>query len=274
MAGAYECWLLAPLRRDGVTFGFLAAACSDHSRHEERRLILRQLAEETAMAVENARLFSQVRELSADEERRRLARELHDGVAQALTHVRLELEFLARHATASDVRGDAARLARVVDRALGDVRSTIHGLRAAAPGEGLAAALRAYLRDLQRLGGPEILFNAGVVSGYPPEVEAEVFRIAQEAVSNALRHARASRIAVSLGIAPEGLRLSVEDDGVGLRPDATSGSGLGLRAMRERAQRLGARLTLVRGPSGGTRVDLLVDTGPAAEPLAHLLRLR
>lgn len=275
MAGAHDCWLLAPLRREGVTFGFLAAACSDHGRHEERRLILRHLAEETAMAVENARLFSQVRELSADEERARLARDLHDGVAQALTHVRLELEFLARHGGASEdsVRRDAARLARVVDRALGDVRSAIQGLRAAAPGEGLGASLRSYLRDLQRLGGPEIVFDGGVVVGYPPEVEAEVFRIAQEAVSNALRHARASRIGVSLGMAPEGLRLTVEDDGIGLRPGAAPAPGLGLRAMRERSQRLGARLTLGRGSRGGTRIDLLVEEGPAAEAPTPAVRL-
>src|SRR5439155_20493186 len=91
--GGFDCWLLAPMRRTGVPSGLLLAACPDHSQHAANRLLLQQIAQETAVAVENARLFSRVREISIDEERRRLARELHDGVAQALTHLRFELDF-------------------------------------------------------------------------------------------------------------------------------------------------------------------------------------
>src|SRR5205807_1350544 len=91
--GDYDCWLVAPMRRDGIPQGMLVAACPDEHRHDSNKVLLQRLADEVAVAVENARLFSRVREISIDEERRRLARELHDGVAQALTHLRFELEF-------------------------------------------------------------------------------------------------------------------------------------------------------------------------------------
>lgn len=225
------------------------------------------------MGIENARLFTRVRELSADEERRRLARELHDGVAQDLAHVRLELELLARDDKATDEvrRTEAGRLARVTGRALEDVRATIQGLRSSVSDSGLAGSLVSYLRDLQGLGGPEIVFEGGAHVALSPETEAEVFRIAQEAVSNAVRHARASRIAVSLGATRTGLRLVVEDDGVGIPAGSTRTGGLGLIAMRERAQAIEADLSIGKAAGGGTRVelrlakDLLAETAPFTE---------
>ncbi|MGH9196419.1 MAG: hypothetical protein ACRD1T_11835, partial [Acidimicrobiia bacterium] len=86
----HECWLAAPLQHGGVPSGLIVVECRDESRHESNKLLLQQIARETSVALENARLFGQVRELSVDEERRRLAREPHDGVAQALAHIRLE----------------------------------------------------------------------------------------------------------------------------------------------------------------------------------------
>jgi signal transduction histidine kinase len=264
--GDFPCWVCTPLQRDGVIFGTLMAACRDHAGHQSAGLV--DLADQTALALENARLFARVRELSADEERRRLARDLHDGVAQALMHVRLELEMLARQGSRDpeSVREETARLARVTGRALADVRSTISGLNPMASG-GLSGALRSYVRDLQSLGGPAIGFEARGDASRAPAMEAEVFRVAQEAASNALRHAGATQITVFLDATPTTLRLWVQDDGVGIGRAATaSTAGFGLDTMRERARCIGGRLTVGRPPGGGTRVELFVDETPAGLP--------
>ena len=258
--GGFECWLLAPMRRDGAPLGLLLAACPDHAEHSANRLLLQQLAQETSVAVENARLFSRVREISIDEERQRLARELHDGVAQALTHLRFELEFMARHGSAAPdaVRREIERLSRVVNRASADVRSMIFGLRSSVSAEGLVGSLRAYLSDLRGLGGPEIVFEARGEVRLAPGVEAEIFRVAQEAVSNALRHAGAQQVRVSISSGATAVRLIVDDDGIGVRSKRVAGprGGVGLAAMRERASAIGAVLEVGDRPGGGTRVTL------------------
>ena len=260
--GAHECWLVAPMRRDGAPLGMLMATCPGHQHHNANRVLLQQLAHETAVAVENARLFSRVREISIDEERRRLARELHDGVAQALTHLRFELEFMARHGSAAsgNVKQEIERLSRVVNRASSDVRSMIFGLRSSVSAEGLVGSLRAYLSDLRGLGGPEIVFEARGEVRLSPGIEAEIFRVAQEAVSNALRHAAASVVKVSIVAGASNVRLIVEDDGVGVRTKRVSGprGGVGLSAMRERAEAIGASLDVSDRPGSGTRVMLEV----------------
>jgi len=258
--GGFECWVVAPMRRNGVPLGLLLSACPDHAQHAANRLLLQQIAQETAVAVENARLFSRVREISIDEERKRLARELHDGVAQALTHLRFELEFMARHGgqTPAAVRQEIERLSRVVNRAAGDVRSMIFGLRSSVSAEGLVGSLRAYLSDLRSLGGPEIVFEARGEVRLAAGVEAEIFRVGQEAVSNALRHASASEVRVTIQAGASFLRLIVEDDGIGIkgRRLATARGGVGLEAMRERAVAIGGSLEVRDRPGGGTRVTL------------------
>jgi signal transduction histidine kinase len=264
--GDFECWLSAPMRRDGIPQGCLIAACPDEKRHDGNLLMLQRLADEASVAVENARLFSRVREISIDEERRRLARELHDGVAQALTHLRFELEFMGRHGgvTPEQVKKEVERLSRVVQRASNDVRSMITGLRSSVSAEGLAGSLRSYLSDLRGLGGPEIVFDARGEVRLRPDIEAEIFRIAQEAVSNALRHAGAEQVRVSLIAANTKISLTVEDDGTGiLRKRAQrkgGGGGVGLDAMRERAALMGAVLHVGNRADGGTRVSLEYST--------------
>jgi signal transduction histidine kinase len=258
--GGFECWLLAPMRRTGVPIGMLLAACPDHDQHAANRLLLQQIAQETSVAVENARLFSRVREISIDEERQRLARELHDGVAQALTHLRFELDFMARHVgqTPEAVKHEIERLSRVVNRAAGDVRSMIFGLRSSVSAEGIVGSLRAYLSDLRGLGGPDIVFEARGEMRLAAGVEAEIFRIAQEAVSNALRHASATEVRVTLIAGAPVIRLIVDDDGVGIRGrrSVTARGGVGLDAMRERSESIGGVLDLRERPGGGTRVTL------------------
>ena len=150
----------------------------------------------------------------------------------------------------------------MVERASGDVRSMVVGLRSSTSTEGLAGSLRSYLLDLKGLGGPDIAFDAQGEVHLSPEVEAEVFRIAQEAVSN-VRHAAASNVRVSLEGVDGVMLLTVDDDGVGVTPDGvtggdnpTRGTGVGLAAMQERAERINGRLSIGERPGGGTRVQL------------------
>lgn len=188
--GEHPAWLVAPLRRSGIVAGAVIIAQPPGADERGSRLILQQIARETAIAIENARLFRQVRELSIDQERRRLARDLHDGVAQALTHARLELEFLAYHGVGSieAASEEAARLSRVIDRAASEVRQMINGLSSIVSQEGLAVSLGSYIRDLRGLMTKEISFEVDGPIDLPPEVGSEVFRIAQEAVANSLHH--------------------------------------------------------------------------------------
>ena len=258
--GDFDCWLVAPMRHEGIPQGLLLAACPDEHRHDSNKLLLQRLGDEVAVAVENARLFSRVREISIDEERRRLARELHDGVAQALTHLRFELDFMGRHGVikAEQVQKEVERLSRVVARASNDVRSMITGLRSSVSAEGLTGSLRSYLSDLRGLGGPEIVFETRGEVRLRPDIEAEIFRIAQEAVSNAMRHAGAEQVKVSLIAAATQVSLTVEDDGSGIpkRRARKEIGGVGLGAMRERAELIGAQLTVGDRVGGGTKVRL------------------
>jgi len=258
-------WLSAPMRSDTGTIGLLIAAVPDAGR---AAAVLQRLADESSLAVENARLFSRVREISIDEERRRLARELHDGVAQSLTHLRLELDFLARQQEKdSEEREEVERLVRVVERTAGDVRSMILGLRSSVADEGIVGALGSYLGDLRRLGGPRIEFITHGDYRTSPDVEGEVFRVAQEAVSNALRHATPTAITVRLTLGSAQVRLLVEDDGVGIAAGGERAStseilgGVGMQAMRERADKIGARFRVEPRRPHGTRVLLEYDVG-------------
>ena len=273
LTSGHPCWISSPLRTDGVTFGTLLTACPDCSLHAPTMKTLGLVAYETGLAIENTRLFAHVQELSANEERRHLGRELHDGLAQALFHIRLELELLANHDSAGQTpfQTEAARLARVAAGALLDVQSTIRGLRSA-PAGGLAGALSSYLRDIRSLGGPAVRFVATGECHLPAQLEAEMFRVGQEAVSNALRHAEASAITVTLVPRGTGAMLIIEDDGHGIRTgtdaEPSTSTGVGLRSMKERARRMGGRLSISNGEVCGTRVELVVDAGAPEADLA------
>jgi signal transduction histidine kinase len=261
-AGTDE-WIVAPVLRDGIALGELRVACpSVRTAHDAHiaRARAEQIAASCAIGLENAQLFGKLRRMTVDDERARIAADLHDGVAQALAHLRFELDLLARTGSA-EAKAETGRLARVADRALTEVRATVVGLRVPLD-DGLAGSLRRYIEDLRGAGRPDISFEGGLderLEGrLAPETETEIFRIAQEAASNAIRHARASRVVVSIGAQRDRLRLVVSDDGAGFGfgDRGADGTGFGLRAMRERAARINARLSIEERPGGGTEVVL------------------
>jgi signal transduction histidine kinase len=233
------------------------AFSEDDQRHIE------MLAAHAAVAIENARLYERSRELSVVEERNRVARELHDSVTQNLFGV-----VLAADAAATLLERDPAAARAQLDRVqelaragMEELRSLIFELRPAAlADEGLAATLRKHIGVLRRVHHQDIALKVAGTPRPGGAHDGDVFRIAQEAVHNAVRHARAEHIAVGLDARNGHLVLTVDDDGVGFDPAAAAvrGRRLGLTSMEERARALGGALTIDSRPGEGTRVRLEV----------------
>jgi signal transduction histidine kinase len=235
---------------------------ADEFSAEDERLI-EMLAAHAAVAIENARLMERSRELSIVEERNRLARELHDSVSQKLFGLVLSAEaastLLGRDDGAAGEQ--VARLSELAQEALAELRELIFELRPPSLGEeGLAATLRKQVDMLRRVHGREIELRIAGGAKCAPESEAEVLRVAVEALNNALRHAEAERIELRMEARNGRLIVTVADDGVGFDPDAPGvrSRRLGLTSMEERARALGGTLAVVSRPGEGTTVTLEV----------------
>jgi signal transduction histidine kinase len=232
---------------------------------EEDQRVIEMLAAHGAIAIENARLFERSRELSVVEERNRLARELHDSVSQTLFSISLVAD-----AAATLIERDPARAQRQVEglrdmarAAMQEMRSLIFELRPAEiDADGLAPTLRKHIDVLRRVHHMQIEFRENGWVRPAPGVEREVYRIAQEALSNALKHSRAARIDVELGARDGTFTLVVADDGTGFDPADTQirSTKLGITSMEERAEALGGDLRIDSG-EGGTRVILEAPVG-------------
>jgi signal transduction histidine kinase len=223
--------------------------------------LIELLASHAAIAVTNARLYEQSRELSVISERNRLALELHDVVSQKLYSLVLTAEAAA---TLLDRDADAARtqvgkLQEIAKQALDELRSLIFELRPPdLVQDGLCGALRKHVEVLRRVQSVEIDMEGDLELEPDPQRDAEVFRIAQEAMQNALRHAQPTRVVVRLAGEDGQLRLDVVDDGVGFDPQEPElrSRRLGLTSMEERAQRIGGRLDIRSVQGEGTTVRL------------------
>jgi signal transduction histidine kinase len=225
--------------------------------------LIQTLAAHAAIAIENARLYERSRELSIVEERNRLARELHDAVNQTLFSIALTADASAllvdeEPGRASEQMKTVRQLAR---DAMEEMRSLIFELRPAELGaDGLVPTLRKHVEVLRRVHGTEIELDVEGERQLEAALEQEVFRIAQEALTNALKHARAGRLEVRMDFPDQRLRLCVSDDGAGFDPDGPSARGkLGLVSMRERAQALGGDLHVESRPGAGTTLRLEVE---------------
>jgi two-component system sensor histidine kinase UhpB len=208
--------------------------------------------------VESERRRSSVLVLRAqEEERRRVARDLHDEVNQALTAILLRLEALA-HDVPADQREDVAQLKRLTTQAMDELLNLARQLRPTALDDhGLVTAIEAQVRGFgDRTGIEARLQTEGDPAALDEERQTVIYRIAQEALANAGRHAGASRVEVSLSAAGQGAHLRVADDGAGFDPVAARPEGLGLEGMAERAKLVGGELDLRSAPGAGTEVTL------------------
>ncbi|MGH2913398.1 MAG: sensor histidine kinase [Solirubrobacteraceae bacterium] len=218
-------------------------------------LALAQAFNEMLERLESERRESSSRALAAQEgERLRIARELHDEIGQTLTAVALRAEHASSRASSD--QGELAQLAEIVQHTLQDVRRISRELRPEALDElGLVNAL---ITLCERVGQPGTLRVHRQIDGslptMPPDVELAIYRIAQEALTNVVRHSDASDVTVVLSRSNGELELKVSDDGQGL-PEALSEGG-GLAGMRERALLIGGELRIDPGPSAGVAVTL------------------
>jgi signal transduction histidine kinase len=230
---------------------------------EEDQRLIEMLAAHAGIAIEKARLYERSRELSVVEERNRLARELHDSVTQKLFGIVLTAEAAGTllDQEPGSARAQLGRLQELAGEAMEELRSLIFELRPVSlEGEGLATTLRKHVDVLRRVYGREIEMRVAGTPQLPPAAESETFRIAQEALQNALRHSGAERVQVGLEARDGGVALTVADDGVGF--DATApglrSRRLGLTSMEERARALGATLRIDSRPGEGTTITLEV----------------
>jgi len=245
---------------------FLANKCGPGGFTADDGELVHLLAAHAAIALVNARLYERSRELSVLGERHRIARELHDSVAQKLFSLRLTAD-----ATAALLRGDPARAAAELDtvrrlaaEATEEVRAIVVGLQPAdLAGDGLDTALRKQAELFDRVHGAQVRFRGHPVPRMTGAREEAVYRIAQEALHNALRHAAPRRVEIDLSSRDGMLLLAISDDGRGFEPGAASTARrrLGLASMRDRARAVGGRLTVDSVPGEGTTVRLAV---PAA----------
>jgi PAS domain S-box-containing protein len=247
---------IVPLVSRGRSLGaFNLLYLPEEEPGEEEKVFLKAVADQTAVAIENARLFAEARGKAALEERQRLARELHDSVSQALYGIALGAKT-ARTLVKRNPDQAADPLDYVLSLAeagLAEMRALIFELRPESlETEGLVAALEkqaAALRARHEIAVETSLCDEPEAS---LEVKEAVYRIAQEALHNTVKHARAGHVQVRMTCASELITLEVSDDGVGFDPEEDFPGHLGLRSMRERAQRLGGKIELESSPGKGT----------------------
>jgi signal transduction histidine kinase len=263
----------APLKVGRRLVGVIAVSDTDPSRQfgPADLHLLNLFAQQAAIAIENARLYDQAQQAAVVEERSRLARELHDSVTQSLyslTLLSVAGQRLAETGAMERVKGYLTRIGEIGQQALNEMRLLVYELRPVAlETEGLIGALRQRLDAVeQRAGvGARLVMEgeAGTVK-LPATLEEALFRIAQEALNNALKHAAPTSVEVRLhvdgGDTGQRVQLQVTDDGQGFDPQAVRDKGgMGLVSMHERAEKIGAELTIRSAPGEGTRVMVVVS---------------
>jgi signal transduction histidine kinase len=221
------------------------------------------IARQAAVAMENARLHERARQAAVLEERQRLARELHDSVTQSLYGVSLYVEAATRALGDGDLAPVGANLAEIrdtVQEALGEMRLLLFELRPPLLEElGLAGALQARLHAVEARAGLMTELRApAATERVSPEVEQELYRLAQEALNNVVKHAHARQVIVELDLTSNRAILDIADDGVGFEPALGGTGGFGLHSMRERVARLGGLLRIDSRPGEGTSLHIEV----------------
>ncbi|MET9257869.1 sensor histidine kinase [Streptomyces sp. NPDC003717] len=229
---------------------------------ERTNTALQQALDENAAL--QAQLLVQAREAGVADERRRLAAEIHDTLAQGLTGIIAQLQVVANAPDLDIARTHLERAATLARHSLGEARRSVHNLAPVALTDtGLPEALRRTVAEWGERTGVRADFTVtGTAEQLHDEVSATLLRIAQESLSNTARHARATRVGVTLSFMGDEVSLDTRDDGTGFDPVAvparTRAGGFGLDGMRARAERIAGSLTVESEPGGGTAVSARV----------------
>jgi len=264
--------LVAPLILGGKNLGWINLCVAEEPEGGSwwRIALVEAIARHAALALHKSRIYEQKRleerRKAILEERNRLARDIHDTLAQGFGAILMQLQAAQREGTLPaqaarniDIAVDLARTHMVeARRSVGALRPNV------SDGENLAKSIKRLAELGQKTGSIPIDVHVDELPRFGDGVEREVIGIAQEAITNAVRHSRAQRITIRAStVSSIGLRLSVADDGRGI-PRERSSSGFGMTSMQERADRIGASLTIVTAPRSGTEVVLAWE--PSALP--------
>jgi len=270
----WQSTVATPLRLGDRTLGWMTV-CSDRLSDPEsnwgRVVLIEAIARQAALALHHSRMVEnnrlEERRKAILEERNRLARDIHDNLAQGFAAILMQLQAAQREACPQPA-SVVASITTAIDLArthLTEARRSVGTLRPnVGSGEDMATALK-RLTDLnRRTTTVPIDLVLDELPRYGDGVEREIVAIAQEALTNAVRHSRAGKITIrAAAVQSVGLRLSVADDGRGIAREP-SATGFGMTSMQERAERIGASLTIVTAPRNGTEVVLAWD--PASLP--------
>jgi DNA-binding NarL/FixJ family response regulator/signal transduction histidine kinase len=268
-------WIAVPIWWQDEIIGTFGIAANDAARQFGEREIglLTRLAKHAAVAIENARLYADSRNLGVAEERNRLAREIHDTLAQSLFTLTFQLRA-ARGLVATDPVGAESELLEAEATARGaleEARRSVWNLGPAALETGsLVEALQGEA-DSRRAGVACRLIVSGSLRPLAADAQLALLRVAQEAIANARKHARCTRVELRLEFRDDSVALSVADDGRGFDPAVvaqgpTVSGGFGLSSMAERLRRLGGSLEIASGLGTGGTTILAAIPYPAPEP--------
>jgi signal transduction histidine kinase len=258
--------VIAPLALGGRNLGWIALSAAHSAEcgvQWWRIVLIEAIARQAVLALQQNRLGErsrlEERRKAILEERNRLARDIHDNLAQGFAAILMQLQAAQREACSVPIPV-AARLEIAVELArthMVEARRSVGSLRPnVGDGEDVASALKRIADLARRTTSVPIELAVDELPRFGDGVEREIIGIAQEALTNAVRHARARRITLKASpVRSIGFRLSVADDGRGIARER-SASGFGMTSMQERAERIGASLTIVTAPRSGTEVVL------------------
>lgn len=246
-----------PMEVGGTAVAMVLLNVSE-SPSDERESQLKELVQRNAVPIQAALLFAEVRDFATNEERSRIAREIHDGIAQDIAFLGYAADELVECATDDATRALATDLRREISRVVGDLRMSVFSLReGVSSSESLGAAVGSYARRVFEDSSTDVHVT---INESPhrlrPDVESELLRMAQEALTNARRHAEAKNVWVTCTVDAPTASVTVEDDGNGMgsaRPDS-----FGLQIMHERAARISADLRVHGREPAGTVIDIVL----------------
>lgn len=255
--------MAAPLSlQDQEAVGAILVGNGTQTTYTRRQLeLLQTLSGYLTLLVNNARLLAELEYKTMLEERTRLAREIHDGLAQTLGFLKLQVAQLQNYLN----RGEMSRLESglrtsysTLANAYLEVRDAIDGLRTNPADDNIQVWLNDMLRDFtEATGAAYQVRGSDELCSLPPEIQIQLIRIVQEALSNVRKHAHAQNISVACWRSADDFFLEVQDDGRGFSPDEVSKAAqYGLRGMRERCELIGAEFQVISKPHAGTRIRI------------------
>jgi two-component system, NarL family, sensor kinase len=247
-----------PLSFQGKPLGIMNITAPAMRRLTSAELrLLSTIGLQIGIAVERARLAEESAMLARADERTRLAREIHDTLAQGLSALTLQIETALRH-----VGTDPERVRERLEQALATARSSLDEARwsvtelraGVTAGKPIEQALASLVREFTSQSGIRVTFESSGACLLGREIETELFRIAQQSLTNVRQHAHASSVSVTLACARGNATLTIEDDGRGFDAKKVAAGRHGIVGMRERAESIGGTLRITSRPKRGTRV--------------------